>query len=186
MKPLAGVILAVLAIYAITAIIVFWPSEAPDMSPQIQKLETEKAQAKERAQAAEHRAESLDAALTLARANLEAARKQVKLPPSPVPGVVDQTTSLDLPLWAQEELDNRASLIRSLDENLVLERKQNAELKIALDGYKSALVTSEKQIECLKIAHAAHVAAIKKERWKGRLEGFAIGVSVGYLGGKLP
>ena len=54
MKPLAWVILAVLAIYAITAIIVFWPSKAPDMSPQIQKLETEKAKAKERAQAAEH------------------------------------------------------------------------------------------------------------------------------------
>lgn len=182
MKPLAWAILVVLAVYAITAIVVFWPSEAPDMSPQIQKLETEKAQAKERAQAAEQRAESLDAALTLARANLDAARRRAKLPPSPEPSPEPDPS---LPLWAQEELDNRALLIRSLDENLDLERKQNAEFKIALDGYKSALVTSEKQIECLKIAHAAHVAAIKKERWKGRLEGFAIGVSVGYLGGKL-
>lgn len=185
MKPLAWVILAVLAIYAITAIVVFWPSEVPDMSSQIQKLETEKAQAKERAQAAEHRAESLDAALTLARANMEAARKRVKLPSSADPVPLPEP-DLSLPSWAQEELDNRALLIRSLDENLDLERKQNAELKIALDGYKSALLTSEKQIECLKIAHAAHVAAIKKERWKGRLEGFAVGFGVGYLGGKLP
>lgn len=183
MKPLAWVILAVLAIYAITAIVVFWPSEAQDMSPQIQKLEKEKAQAKERAQAAEQRADSLDAALTLARANMEAARKRVKLSPSPEPLPAPDPS---LPLWAQEELDNRALLIRSLDENLNLERKQNAELKIALDGYKSALVTSERQVECLKIAHEAHVAAIKKERWKGRFEGFVIGAGIGFIGGKLP
>ena len=172
--------------------VVYGGEDTPDLSPRITELEGEKEAEKKKAHAAEKRANDLDAALILARKNLEEARERVDLTPRPKPRPKPKPVQSPKPddtlppSWAQIELENRALLIRSLDENLELERKQNEQLKIALDGYKSALVTSERQIECLKIAHSAHVAALKKARWKGRLEGFAIGVGVGYLGGKLP
>lgn len=168
--------------------VVYGGEDALDLSPRITELEGEKEAEKKKAQVAEKRANDLDAALILARKNLEEARERVDLTPRPKPKPVQSLKPDDppVPLWAQIELDNRALLIRSLDENLELERKQNEQLKIALNGYKNALVKSERQIECLKIAHSAHVAALKKARWKGRLEGFAIGVGVGFVGGKLP
>lgn len=162
------------------------PGSTPvDPMPQVQKLEAEKTQAKEQAKAAEAKAGELDKSLILARKDLEAARKRVHIKPTPEAPEILPEASPELPLWAQEELTNRAALIGSLEENLSLEQKKSKELETAVASYKSALSTSEKQVECLKIAHQAQLSAIKSSRWKGRLEGFAVGLGTGFIGAKL-
>ena len=70
--------------------------------------------------------------------------------------------------------------------------KENTNLKtqvvtitLARDSYRAALGDCQRETACLRLAHDAQVAALKSERWKGRLEGLAVGFGAGYIGGRL-
>lgn len=60
-----------------------------------------------------------------------------------------------------------------------------AERTAASTSWKAAYGESQKALACLRIAHEAQLAAIKAERWKGRIEGFAVGLGSDYVTGRL-
>ena len=75
---------------------------------------------------------------------------------------------------------------------MALLTKENTNLKtqvvtitLARDSYRAALGDCQRETACLRLAHDAQVAALKSERWKGRLEGLAVGFGAGYIGGRL-
>ena len=59
------------------------------------------------------------------------------------------------------------------------------ELRAALDAKDKALVTSEQRARGLELALEAQRHASKTQRWLGRIEGVAVGIAIGYVGGKL-
>jgi len=158
-----------------------------DQSPRIAKLEAEKATAQQKAMLSETRARELSEDVkrinkgsTVAREKLKQAEKNraevvASVQPPPI-----------LPLWAQEKIEAQDELITSLELELSAEIAKTEAWQESSDNWKKAFQQSERQIECLKIAHEAHLKAVHASRWKGRLEGFVIGAGVGFIGGKLP
>ena len=55
----------------------------------------------------------------------------------------------------------------------------------AAESWKAAYQQSAKEAALLRCAHEAQVAALKAERWKGRIEGLAVGIGVGYVAGRI-
>lgn len=171
---------------------IFLAPEPPqvDFQPQIQKLEIEKQEAHKEAAKAQQTAQELETALDVkasdlakARARMQAALKAEReakeaaaIQPEPVP---------DLPPWATNKLEAQANLITTLESNLQEHIERGDAWKKSSERWKVAFEQSEKQNECLKIAHQAQLSAVKSSRWKGRLEGFAVGLGTGFIGAKL-
>lgn len=122
------------------------------------------------------------------RLRAEVARLR-KAPPAPAP----PAPSLGLPEPEPASLPvDLAPLVATLDELNGVLTKENADLKTALaertaaaTSWKAAYLASADETRLLKIAHEAQMSAIKAERWKGRIEGLAVGLGAGYLGGRL-
>ena len=55
----------------------------------------------------------------------------------------------------------------------------------AAESWKAAYQQSAKEAALLRCAHEAQVAALKAEQWKGRIEGLAVGIGVGYVAGRI-
>lgn len=158
-----------------------------DQSPRIAKLEAEKQSAKQKAEASEAKAKALTEDLQRINKGSTVAREKLKQAEKKRAGAVASVQPPPLPpLWAQEKMEAQDELITALELELSAEIAKTEAWQESSENWKKAFQQSERQIECLKIAHEAHLKAVHASRWKGRLEGFAIGVSVGYLGGKLP
>jgi hypothetical protein len=69
-------------------------------------------------------------------------------------------------------------LVAKLDTKIESLERENGDLRTALDR-------SMKQTRALEIALDAQKSATTSSKWLGRIQGFAIGISVGYVGGKL-
>jgi len=77
------------------------------------------------------------------------------------------------------------SVIASQDRLIA---EQDAQIKTQGERIKTgddALAASMRQTRALEIALSAQKHATTSSKWIGRLQGFAIGVSVGWVGGKL-
>lgn len=78
------------------------------------------------------------------------------------------------------------------DQIIDAQDRQITALSLEVDGLRSALVlkdqalvTQEQRVRGLEIALDAQRHAAKVGKWMGRIQGFAIGLGVGYVGGKL-
>lgn len=85
-----------------------------------------------------------------------------------------------------------APLVSKLDELNQALTKDNTDLKTniltltaARDSWRSAAGEFQREAAFLRIAHEAQLSAIKASRWKGRVEGFAIGLGSGYVIGRM-
>lgn len=116
----------------------------------------------------------------VARLRAEVARLRKAAPPTtPVMSEVQPLPPLVL-------LDNaKDQLIDALTQENVDLKAALAERTAASASWKSAYGESQKALACLRIAHEAQLSAIRAERWKGRLEGFAVGIGTGYVVGGL-
>ena len=88
--------------------------------------------------------------------------------------------------------DNRDQIIASQDVLIQAQDKQIATLKLALTDeqarsaqWQAAFEHEQKARMAQEVATKAWMSAVKESRWKGRLEGFAVGAAIGYVGGKL-
>lgn len=68
---------------------------------------------------------------------------------------------------------------------VAVQEKQIKVLTLARDDWKRAYEQSAQEAIQLRSALAAKEGMAKAERWKGRLEGLAVGVALGYVGGRL-
>ena len=76
-------------------------------------------------------------------------------------------------------------IIAAQDEQIAALKVEVTELRTALDLKDQALIASEKRARGLEIALEAQKHASKSQRWLGRIEGVAVGIAIGYMGGKL-
>ena len=81
--------------------------------------------------------------------------------------------------------DLRDQIIAAQDEQITAQRDEIKGLRVALDAKDKALVTSEQRARGLEIALEAQRHASRSQRWLGRIEGVAVGIAIGYVGGKL-
>ena len=79
----------------------------------------------------------------------------------------------------------RDQIIAVQDKQIAALGAEVDELRAALDLKDRALVTSEQRARGLELALEAQKHASKSQRWLGRIEGVAVGVAIGYAGGKL-
>lgn len=121
------------------------------------------------------------------RLRMEVARLRKK-PPVPDPAPVPWNPAPN-PVPPPVDL---APLVSKLDELNQALTKENADLKAniltltaARDSWRSAAGEFQREAVSLRIAHEAQLSAIKAARWKGRIEGFAVGLGSGYIGGRL-
>ena len=81
--------------------------------------------------------------------------------------------------------DLRDQIIAAQDSQIAAQKDEIKGLRAALDLKDRALVTAEQRARGLELALEAQKHASKSQRWLGRIEGVAVGVAIGYAGGKL-
>ena len=96
---------------------------------------------------------------------------------------------------AAQPVDNPPDLapLVAKDEELIgALTKENTDLKahvvtlnLQIGSLQVAFDEKSKEAVAIRIALEAQVAANKAERWRGRIEGFVVGIGAGYVAGKL-
>lgn len=123
-----------------------------------------------------------DAAVSRLQAEVARLRAALAHPPVPpaVPGVPQPDPS-SLPVVP---LDGAAALDQAKDALIEAQGKEIADLKVlvvdltaARDAWRTSAQEREKEAIQERLARVAAQGAAKAERWKGRFEGFAVGVA---------
>ena len=96
--------------------------------------------------------------------------------PVPPPIPADRPVALDV---AKDQL------IAAQDRQIQDQALTIHTLTLARDSWKSSATASAHESVQLRSALAAQEGLARAERWRGRVEGFVVGVAVGYAGGKL-
>lgn len=93
------------------------------------------------------------------------------------------------PVVPDEPADSASDL---KDQIIDAQDRQIVALNLEVDGLRSALVlkdqalvTQEQRVRGLEIALDAQRHAAKSGKWMGRIQGFAAGIGVGYISGRL-
>jgi len=140
-------------------------------------------------QAADSQAQALrDSDAEVARLRGEVARLRKATIPVPAPPVAPPVPDPQ-PVVPAPDL---RPLLAKQDELIQAQGRQNDGLKAtvvtltaARDSWRQSAGDYQREAASLRIAHEAQLAALKTERWKGRFEGFAVGLAGGYITGRL-
>lgn len=84
----------------------------------------------------------------------------------------------------QEEIFAQKDIIKVQDDLILNQDKRINLLEVLNDSKTEVIKLQEEQISMYIKNETDLTSKLKKERWKGRLEGFVIGLSGGLLGGK--
>ena len=109
--------------------------------------------------------------------------------PKPDPQTIPTEPSIPQPVQAPVDL---APVVAKLDELVKAQdheisglKAQVATITLARDSWKLAAQDSGREALQLRASLAAKEGLLKAERWKGRIEGFAVGFAGGYATGRL-
>lgn len=123
---------------------------------------------------------------TIAALKARIAKLRPELPSVPdvhVPPVVPGGAPDDLGHAALDAA--RDELIAAQDGQISTLKSEIGELRLTISAKDLALDESFKRARSLELALQAQKSAAKAGKWMGRLQGFAVGVGVGYAGGRL-
>ena len=141
----------------------------------------------------DQQAEAQDPALQAASREVERLRVEVARLRSSAPADDPQTipTEPSIPLPVPDYVD-LAPVVAKLDELVKAQDREISGLKaqvatitLARDSWKLAAQDSGREALQLRASLAAKEGLLKAERWKGRIEGFAVGLAGGYVTGRL-
>ena len=140
-------------------------------------------------QTAEAQAQEIKAAeREVERLRAEVARLR-RPAPKPDPQTIPPEPSIPLPVQTPVDL---APVVAKLDELVKAQdheisglKAQVATITLARDSWKLAAQDSGREALQLRASLAAKDGLLKAERWKGRIEGFAVGLGSGYIAGRL-
>jgi hypothetical protein len=126
------------------------------------------------------------------RARAEVGRLRKLLAAKPLPSIPDTAGSNPTQPAGVVPPDHRDDVIASQDVLIKAQDVQIGGLKIALadekarsDQWKQAFTHEQQARLAQEAATNAWKSAVKESRTRGRIEGFAAGVALGYAGGKL-
>ena len=138
-----------------------------------------------------HAADLAKAQADVDRARAEVARLRKRLAAQPLVPLPD-TPHPDSPNVSSVPGDNRDQVIAAQGVLIKTQDQQIQGLKLALtdeqarsDQWKQAFTHEQQARLAQEAATNAWKSAVKESRWRGRIEGFAAGVALGYAGGKL-
>jgi hypothetical protein len=139
----------------------------------------------------DHAADLAAAQADVDRARAEVARLRKILASKPSVPVSDPVNP-NPPLAPSVAPDHRDETIAALDVLVRAQDSQIAGLKLALTDeqkrsseWRAAYQHEQQARLAQEAATNAWKASIKESRWRGRIEGFALGTALGYVGGKL-
>ena len=148
--------------------------QSQELKGKIGALQEQARIAVDQADAAAKTAAQHEATAQALKAKLAHLRAVPAAPSMPGPmGVVDSAGDL------------RDQIIAAQDQQIAAQKDEIKGLRAALDLKDRALVTSEQRARGLELALEAQKHASKSQRWLGRIEGVAVGIAIGYAGGKL-
>ena len=120
-------------------------------------------------------------AAEVARLRSEVARLRSPAPPAPIPVPDPAAPPVDLaPLVAGQD-----ELIRAQDRQIQDLGAQVNTLTLARDSWRRAAEEERIRGSLQEAALRAQLAATRAASWKGRIEGFAVGIGAGYLAGRI-
>lgn len=120
------------------------------------------------------------------RAEVERLRKAASQPVAPPnPPTLPEPEPPGLPVDLAPLVAKQDELIQAQDREIEGLKGHITTLTLARDAWKAAYEDSSKEAALRKIAFEAQLAAIRAERWKGRIEGVVVGLGTGYLAGRL-
>jgi hypothetical protein len=130
-----------------------------------------------------------DQSASLDRLLKERAALLRKLAKNPIPNDVAMPSDPGAP---PSDPDPRDAVIAK-DAEVITELQADAgakdsliiQLTVSRDQWKSAYEAENRRAVGLQIALDAQKVVSKSDKWLGRIQGFAVGVAVGYAGGKL-
>ena len=140
-------------------------------------------------QQAEAQAPALQAAdREVERLRAEVARLR-RPAPKPDPQTIPTEPSIPLPVPTPVDLAPVVArldeLVKAQDHEISGLKAQVATITLARDSWKLAAQDSGREALHLRASLAAKEGLLKAERWKGRIEGFAVGFAGGYVTGRL-
>ena len=140
-------------------------------------------------QQAEAQAPALQAAgREVERLRAEVARLRSSAPapdPKPTPNEPDAPQPVSSPVDLAPVVARLDELVKAQDHEISGLKAQVATITLARDSWKLAAQDSGREALHLRASLAAKEGLLKAERWKGRIEGFAVGFAGGYVTGRL-
>ena len=149
--------------------------QSQELKGKVNALQEQARIAVDQADAAAKTASQHEATARALKAKLAALRRPAVSAAPSVPGPVGVVDSDDL----------KSQIIAAQDLQIAAQKDEIKGLRAALDLKDRALVTAEQRARGLEIALEAQRHASKSQRWMGRIEGVAVGIAIGYVGGKL-
>lgn len=111
----------------------------------------------------------------------------VSLPPVPDAAVVDQgleEAGRHVVDGLRAQLADQAELIQAQDKLIQGLKFDNADLRAESDHWQKAFQAERDRATSIQLALDAQKHVNQASRWRGRFEGFAVGVALGYVGGR--
>lgn len=152
---------------------------ASEMKGKVNALQEQARIAVDQADAAAKTAAQHEATAQALKAKLAKLRA---LPASATASAPSGATSVDGP---SDEAALSAQIIAAQDSQIAAQKDEIKGLRVALVLKDQALVTQEQRVRGLEIALDAQRHAAKSGKWMGRIQGFAAGIGVGYISGRL-
>lgn len=81
-------------------------------------------------------------------------------------------------------IDGQAKVIDAQDKQIIVLKEEVVVLTLARDEWKKTAEEREKQALAQAAATEAWKQAVSSSLWKGRIQGFAAGLALGYVGAK--
>ena len=140
-------------------------------------------------QQAEAQAPALQAAdreVERLRAEVARLRRPAPAPdPKPTPNEPDTPQPVSSPVDLAPVVAKLDELVKAQDREISGLKAQVATITLARDSWKLAAQDSGREALQLRASLAAKEGLLKAERWKGRIEGFFVGVATGEADGRL-
>ena len=139
--------------------------------------------------AKDHEQQLQDAAAQVARLRAEVARLRQAPPPSHPGDTVPASNPDPQPVVPGVDLAavvaKQDQLIAAQDRQIQEQGEQIRVLTLDRNAWRTSAQASAQEAVQVRAALAAREGAARAERWKGRIEGLAVGLGLGYAGGKL-
>lgn len=130
-----------------------------------------------------------DAELAKAQAEVAFLKAQLAKLPAPLPPSAplpkdDPAKDAEI-LQDRQRIADQEAVLEAQDRQIEALKAQTVTLQASATAWKGAYQDEAKRSAALELALKAQIAANTTATWKGRIQGFAVGIGAGYVAGRL-